>query len=80
MNHILFTLAGFISNVLATIDIIFVQNKLWTGTMITTFLIALINYGLVAKLIDNPKKWLDILLYALGGGVGAGLIVWSNVI
>ena len=71
MRLLRFFIIGFILDVLATMDILFVANHLWLGVGFSSFLLTYIGYDTTFKLIESPERRIEIISFALGGSLGA---------
>ena len=68
-------ICGFISNILATIDIQAIQRGESFKSGLATFLLLFLNYAVFYNIINSPEAYFDIVIYAFGGGFGAFITV-----
>lgn len=78
MRIIVLFLVGFVLDVLATLDMQAVNKNKPLKSGIYTFVLTVLNYGALANIIVNQNIWIEILVYGLGGAIGAYLTIWWN--
>lgn len=70
-----FIFAGVLIHVLATLDVIFVQERDILGTGATSFLITFISYTVIDKIAKSQESLIEIIAFAIGGAVGSMITV-----
>lgn len=68
-------IAGAILDILGTIDVKSVQNGWALKSSIVSFLNTMISYLLFYYIIQSPEYILEIISFALGGSIGAFMII-----
>lgn len=75
LMYIVYFLVGGLLDILSVIDLKAVQhNKALKSATVTT-ISTIISYVIFYMIIQSPEALSEILFYALGGGVGAYIII-----
>lgn len=79
MEQLILFIAGFVLEIIATIDVIAVQKRqaLLSGCM--TFIMVGLGYAVFYNIIILPDAYLNIFANGLGAGVGGFItIIWNK--
>lgn len=68
-------LAGLLTDIIATIDIQAVQRGEALKSALATFILTFLGYTIFYYIVLSPEAIWNIVLYALGGGMGAFITI-----
>lgn len=78
MEQILIFLAGFILEIIATIDVIAVQRREAFKSALATFIMVFLGYTVFYNIILSPDVIWNIVVNAMGAGLGGFVTIKWN--
>jgi uncharacterized protein YebE (UPF0316 family) len=75
MKLLLYFIIGAVLDILATIDVIAVQDRSALLSSTVSFVLTMVSYAVFWKIMESPDRWSQLIVYALGGSVGAYLVI-----
>jgi len=78
LYEIFLFIAGFLWEILATIDIQAVQRGEALKSALATFILTFLGYTIFYNIIKSPDVYLHIIIFALGCAVGAYVTIKYN--
>lgn len=78
MEQVLLFFAGFILEIIATIDVIAVQKRQAFVSALATFIMVFLGYTVFYNIIISQNAYLNIFINGLGAGLGGFLTIKCN--